>query len=244
MLSVIALSLAAPASVHASAQNVIEAMPVALEAEYALSALPPAMRPAASVYLLDPGSGYQLAQQGISGVTCIVQRTVWELGDYRDDIYIPLCYDAAGTQTYLKVIMDAAKFRAEGMGPEDLKAQTETRFKDGTYKAPAKPGLSYMLAPVMRTIGPPDRMVHTMSMPHVMFYAPNVTNEDIGALPNLADPATLLYPLIDRQGNDEQSYIVQMTGGAEKAKIVADGKQLLDSLCGHRDILCLSHEGH
>lgn len=228
----------------ALAQNTIEQMPAQLEAEYALSALPPAMRKTASVYLLNPASGYKLSQRGTSGITCIVQRTVWEMNDFRDDIYIPLCYDAVGTNTYLKVIMDAAKFRAEGMGPAELKTQTEARFKDGTYKAPEKAGLSYMLAPVMRTGGPPDMKVHTMAMPHVMFYAPGITNQDIGALPDLADPSTLAYPLIDRQGHDAQSYIVQMTGEAEKAKIVTDGKPLLDALCAHRAILCLGHQGH
>ena len=30
-----------------------------------------------------------------------------------------------------------------------------------------------MVAPVMRTVGPPDMQVHTMPMPHLMFYAPN-----------------------------------------------------------------------
>ena len=38
-----------------------------------------------------------------------------------------------------------------------------------------------MVGPVMRTLGPPDLKVHTMPMPHLMFYAPHVTNEDLGA---------------------------------------------------------------
>ena len=29
----------------------------------------------------------------------MVERTAWELADFRNDIYIPLCYDAAGTTT-------------------------------------------------------------------------------------------------------------------------------------------------
>jgi len=42
-----------------------------------------------------------------------------------------------------------------------------------------------MVAPIMRAVGPPDMKVHTMSMPHVMFYAPNIHEQDIGAVPNL-----------------------------------------------------------
>ena len=65
----------------------IEPMPPQLETRFALSALPPALRDRASVYLLDPGKGYHLTRQGTSGVTCLVERTVWEWVDYRNDIY-------------------------------------------------------------------------------------------------------------------------------------------------------------
>lgn len=42
--------------------------------------------------------------------------------------------------------------------------------------------------------------------PHLMFYAPNVTNEDIGAVPN----SSLLYPFIFKEGIAEQSYMIQL----------------------------------
>lgn len=172
-------------------------------------------------------------------MTCIVQRTAWELAEHRGDIYIPLCYDAAGTGTYLKVIMDAAALRARGMGAVALKDEITRRFGDGTYQAPRKAGVSYMVAPVMRTIGPPDLSVRTMAMPHLMFYAPGVTNADIGARPDLADHATLMNPFIDRQGIAEQSYIIQMLGHAEAAAVGLAEKDLLDALCTYRDVLCL-----
>ena len=173
-----------------------------------------------------------------------VERTVWEWGDYRNDIYIPLCYDAVGTKAHLKVIMDTAALRAQGMSPAALKAEIENRYKNKTYQAPEKPGLSYMVAPVMRALGPPDMKMHTMAMPHLMFYAPNVTNEDIGATPDLAVPSSLNYPFIDRQGIAEQSYMIQLIGEAEKAKIVANEKTLLHDLCAHRDVLCLPDMAH
>lgn len=85
-------------------KTTIERMPVKLETQFALSALPPALREQATVYLLDPEKGYHLSRQGTSGVTCLVERTAWEQADFRNDLYIPLCYDAVGTKTYLKVI--------------------------------------------------------------------------------------------------------------------------------------------
>ncbi len=222
----------------------IEPMPARLETQFALSAVPPALRDRATVYLLDPKKGYHLSQQGTSGVTCLVERTVWEWADFRDDIYIPLCYDAVGTKAHLRVIMDTAALRARGLSPATLKAEVEKRYRDKTYKAPEKAGLSYMVAPVMRALGPPDMKVHTMPMPHLMFYAPFITNEDIGATPDLSDHASLLNPFIDKQGNAEQSYVIQLIGEAEKAQILADEKPLLDELCAYRDVLCLAHAKH
>ena len=241
VLSIITIGLigAGRSASSQGTETTLEQMPAKLETQFALSAVPPALRDKATVYLLDPAKGYQLSQQGTSGVTCLVERTVWELADFRNDIFIPLCYDAVGTKTYLRVIIDAATLRIQGMSPVALKAEIENRYKNKNYKVPEKAGLSYMVAPVFRTAGPPDMKVHTMPMPHVMFYAPNITNEDIGAVPNLSVHSSLLSPFIDRQGIAEQSYVIQLVGEAEKAKILADEKNLLAALCAYRASLCL-----
>jgi hypothetical protein len=222
----------------------LDTMPPKLEMQLALSAAPPHLRDNATVHLLDPKTGYKLAQEGSNGITCIVERTQWELADFRNDIYVPLCYDAEGTKTYLKYIMDTAAMRAQGLGPAELKAEVEKRFRDKTYPVPAKPGLSYMIAPIMRTLGPPDFKVSTMAMPHLMFYAPYLTNAEIGAAPDFTNFDSLLYPFVDKQGNPEHSYMIQMIGAAEKAKILAEHKQLLADLCAYRDVLCLTHTEH
>jgi hypothetical protein len=227
-----------------ASDTTLDQMPPQLETRFALSALPEGLRNKATVYLLDPKTGYELSHQGTSGVACLVQRTQWELSDFRNDIYYAVCYDAAGTGTYLKYVMDAAALRAQGLTPAALKTEIEKRYRDKTYKVPAKAGLSYMIGPLMRTIGPPDLKVRTMAMPHLMFYAPFITNADIGAAPDLADPSSLQFPFIDKQGNGEQSYMIQMIGEAEKAKILEREKKLIDDLCAYRDVLCLDHTQH
>jgi len=244
--ALIAISFIGTAVTSASvaSETTIEQMPAGLETRFALSALPPALRDRATVYLLDPRKGYYLSRQGTGGVTCIVQRTVWEMADFRNDIYIPLCYDASGTKSYLKVMMDAAALRAQGTSPAALKTEIERRWKNATYRVPEKAGLSYMVAPIQRTIGPPDLKVRTLSLPHLMPYAPGVTNEDIGATPNLNDHSSLHRPFIDRQGNAEQSYLIHLIGEAEKANILADEKTLLEELCAYRDLLCLANTEH
>jgi hypothetical protein len=224
----------------------LEAMPAKLETQFALSAAPPRLRDKASVYLLDPAKGYYLSRQGTSGVTCIVQRTDWEMPDLRNDVYWPVCYDAVGTKTYLRTIMDAAALRAQGMSAAAMKAEIEQRYRDKTYKVPEKAGVSYMVGPIMRAVGPPDLQVHTMAMPHLMFYAPFVTNEDIGAAPDFNDRSSLAYPFLDKhtEGGAEHSYIIQLLGEVETAKILGQEKQLINDLCAYRDVLCLGHAEH
>lgn len=241
--SVVSIAPAVPAD---SAAAKLEKMPPQLETQFALSAAPPKVRSAASVYLLDPAKGYYLSHQGTNGVTCIVQRTDWEMPEYHDDVYWPVCYDALGTKTYLKTIMDAAALRAQGVSSAALSAEIAKRYRDKSYAVPDKAGVSYMVGPVMRAVGPPDMKVHTMAMPHLMFYAPFVTDKDIGAAPDFNDPSTLIYPFMDKhtKGEAEHSYIIQPLGQAETAKILSDEQRLVKDLCSYRDFLCLEHSHH
>jgi hypothetical protein len=239
--SVVGMAATSPSP---AAETTIEQMPAQLETQFALSAAPPALRDHATVYLLDPQKGYQLSRQGTSGVTCIVQRTDLEMVEFRNDVYFPVCYDAVGTRTYLKVIMDSAALRAQGMSAAALKAEVQKRYKDKTYKVPEKLGLSYMVGPLMRAVGPPDMKVHTMPMPHLMFYAPFMTDADIGAVPDFSARSGLAYPFIDKHGSPEERYVISLVGEAEAAKIQTDEKPLLDALCAYRDVLCLTHQKH
>jgi hypothetical protein len=222
----------------------IEQMPAELETRFALSAAPPGLRGGATVHLLDPKKGYRLSRQGTSGVTCIVQRTSWEQADFRDDVYFPLCFDAAGARTYLRYTMDAAALRARGMSAAAVKAEIERRYRETRYTAPEKAGVSYMVGPIMRAPGPPDLKVRTMSMPHLMFYAPHVTNADIGAVPDLGVHASLLYPFVQKEGVAEQSYMIQLFGESERAGILASEAALVKELCAYRAVLCLADGRH
>jgi hypothetical protein len=60
-----------------------------------LSALPSALRDDAAVYALDPVRGYRVTRNDAKGVECLVERALWEMGELRDDVYVPLCYHAA-----------------------------------------------------------------------------------------------------------------------------------------------------
>jgi hypothetical protein len=214
-------------------------MPVSLEVRLALSALPPTLREKASVYVLDPGAGYILERAGSNGQSCFVGRTEWKFADYRNDVYDPICYDAVGAKNQMRVWFEVAELRAKGVKPEAMKKEIEARFHSGAYKAPGRPGVSYMTAPLMRSymsLDPNDKnSVMTMSMPHVMYYAPNVSAADIGGMPC---PPCAPYPFVFEPG--PHGYIIQRLGDRESAKIVADEAELVKELCSYQSALCLA----
>jgi hypothetical protein len=222
----------------------LEKMPTSLEVRFALSALPPALRERAAVYVLDPAKGYILQHAGSNGQSCFVGRTEWKFADYRNDVYDPICYDAVGAKYHMRVWFDVEELRAKGVNPEAMKKEIEAGFHNGSYRGPAHPGFSYMTAPLMRTYLSSDPSakdsVATMSMPHVMYYAPNVTDAEVGGMPC---PPCVPYPFVFESG--PHGYVIQRLGDSEAAKIVADEAELVKELCSYRSVLCLStHDSH
>jgi hypothetical protein len=223
----------------ANVRSPLEKMPALLEARLALSALPPTLREKAAVYVLDPAKGYVLERAGANGQSCFVGRTEWKFADYRNDVYDPICYDATGAKNHMRVWFDVAELRAKGVKPEAMKKEIEARYRSGVYKAPDHAGVSYMTAPLMRSymsLDPKDiDSVMTMSMPHLMYYAPNVTAADIGGMPC---PPCTPYPFVFEPG--PHGYMIQRLGDAESAKIVADEAELVSELCSYKSTLCLA----
>ncbi len=218
----------------------LEKMPVSLETDFALSALPPQLRPNATVYLLDPAKGYYIAHKGSNGFICFVTRTEWEWGEFRQDDAAAIAYDAEGARTIFPVSMDVAAMRATGkFTPLQIKNIVIDRIRKGVYKAPARTGISYMLAPVMRGYpGKPDHHdVLSMNMPHYMFYAPYITNTDIGNIPDgQADGPVVINPGAMWLGARKSPYgfIILPAAATLKAKIMSDNKALLKRLIDYK----------
>lgn len=82
-------------TVHASADK-LEKKPHDLEVRFVLSALPKSLREAASVYVLDPVTGYVLDRKGTNAQSCFIARTTWQKEDYADDFYQAYCFDPVG----------------------------------------------------------------------------------------------------------------------------------------------------
>lgn len=251
-------------SLTASAQNKqaatetskIEALPRDLEIELALSALPPHLRDKATVYVLNPNTGFETARKGTNGFHTLVARTgddafrgTWPLVRYPDDILYPIAWDAAGAKAHMQVFLDAAEMQAKGTPPGELKKLIQKRFKSGHYKAPERAGVSYMLSPILRTYTNPEEndAAATTNNPHVMYYAPNVTNEDIGgAFPTPEEMAYFKqhgrwrgspHPFVILHG--PHGYTVQFLGAAERDALTRAYEPMLARLCKIKDAWCL-----
>ena len=208
----------------------LERMPAALETDFALSCLPAHIRPGATIYLLDPEKGYYVARQGNNGFICFVVRTDWERGEFRQDFAAAISYDAEGARIIFPVFEDVEAMRASGKFTAVQVRDTITaRFSKGIYTAPAKAGISYMLAPVMRVfVGTPGNLkVESFSMPHYMFYAPNLTAADIGGNSDSGGPIVL-------GERSPHGYIILPAGKTEKAQIIAENKDLLKRLTEYK----------
>ncbi len=216
----------------------LDKMPVDLETDYALSSLPPHLRKDATVYLLDPQKGYYVGHQGSNGYICFITRTEWEWTEFRNDLCTPISYDAEGARAIFPVYMDVAAMRASGKyQAAQIKDSIIHRINTGVYKAPSKPGISYMLAPVMRVFpGNPDiKEPITISMPHYMLYAPYLTEEN-ARYKQGTDGMMITTPdnSILGEGKGPYCYIIIPSTEKEKEVIVEEGKSLLSRLAAYK----------
>jgi hypothetical protein len=235
--------------------NKIEPLPRDLEIQLALSALPRHLRDGATVYVLNPDKGFEVARKGTNGFHTFAARTgddtfrgCWPLTEYRDDILYPVSFDAAGAKAQMRVFFDAAEMQAKGTPPGELKKIIKERFQMQYYKAPERAGVSYMVSPILRTYVNPDESdsVRTANLPHVMYYAPYVSNEDIGGKPpsiQFADYRMIVggfYPFVYMPG--PHGYMIHFLDLTERAAINKEYEEMLGRLCKIKEVWCLPKE--
>lgn len=238
------MSVQAVTAAEKPAQNAPAARPLPrdLEIELALSALPAHLRDAATVYVLGGSGKFEIAREGSNGFHTFVARNdpnafrgAWPFTEYRDDILLPISFDDAGSRAHMRVFFDMAEMQASGTPPAEMKEVVTRRYESGQYAAPDRAGISYMLAPIFRTYVNPDQTdaVATMNVPHYMFYAPDVSNEDIGG------KFQSEHPFMLNESPSPHGYIIQVAGQAEKAAINKEYAEMMDRLCRYREVYCL-----
>jgi hypothetical protein len=140
------------------------------EIALALSACPPSVASKAAIYVLDR-AGYIKVRDSENGFTAIVQHAVPTSQD-------PQCMDAEGGRTFLPRYLKVAEWRAQGKSAGEIRLLVADAFAKGIFKPPAKPGIDYMLSTENLTPNAKGEVIHFP--PHVMFYAPYLTNAELG----------------------------------------------------------------
>lgn len=239
LLFVATLFISLPNFAHGGPYPQLDKMPVDLETDYALSSLPIHLRAGATVYLLDPQKGFYVSRRGTNGYICFVSRTSWEWADFRDDLYTPMSLDAEGARSIFPIYVAAAAMRATGKyTPEQLRDSIKNAIIAGKYKAPGKPGMSYMLSPIFRIYPgptPATRNVISMCMPHYMIYSPYMLAANQRYKPG-TDGMIMTTPenTFLGDGKGPYNYIIIPATDKEREIIVADNKDLLKRLVAYK----------
>jgi len=154
----------------AAAAETVPLLPTACEEALALSALPARLRAEATTYVLE-ANGFRKTREGTGPFTCLVTRN-------HPDSLIPLCFDRAGTETIVPSEIRRGEMIQAGKTNDDFNAERTRGAKDGTVKAPA-PGVSYMTSDYNYIYNADAGQIVKVPA-HMMYYAPYLTDKDIG----------------------------------------------------------------
>lgn len=184
----------------------LEILPLEEEVRIALSAAPAHLREGAGVYALT-AEGFRQTRESTNGFTCVVNR------DHPLNRK-PVCYDAEGTATILPKVLFVGERLLRGESLEEIGKEVQARFDSGDFVSPRRPGIAYMLTDEIRNYNPATGQVGTFP-PHIMFYAPDLTNADIGADPGARQEKPWL-PFVGYQG--PQGFMIVVVGEADPGK--------------------------
>jgi hypothetical protein len=149
-------------------------------------------------------------RSGTNPFTCIVSR--------RGGNFYPVCFDEEGTRTILPAFADDAVFRMKGSSEQEIEQTLAEGFAQGRYRPPSRPGIAYMLSPA-------TYMVNSGKLaripPHSMFYAPFLTDADIGGVPGKT-------AFVDRPG--PHGMIIVLAGEKEREALMSESQSLLDEV--------------
>ena len=178
-----------------------DVLPLECEMDLALSAAPEHLRSDAAVYALKK-DGYVKVREGNNPFTCIVNRN-------HPKVLLPTCFDKEGTATIIpKILYFGQRMMVDNIPAEKIWAEIREGYASNTFLSPARSGVAYMLSRYNRPVDLSTGK-HGWFPPHVMFYAPNLTNEQIGHDMAYNNPKQPL-PSIAYQG--PQGYMISDDG--------------------------------
>lgn len=177
------------------------------EIELALKAAPIHLRKDATVFVFTK-NGYEKVRTGSNGFNCMVNRDGLQNGD--NSVH-PTCWDPEGSRTILPVMLRVGELLAQDKSPADIKRDIDDGFAHGRFQSPAKAGIAYMLAGDVKFDRKSEQLSTTEFPPHYMFYAPGVTNSDIGvSTEGMKQTPGLPFVYSGYSGDKRTAYIIVM----------------------------------
>ena len=147
------------------------------EEALALSAGPEHLRENAGVYIMGKG-GYELRRASSNGYHCIVERN-------HPESIIPQCFDAASRDANLATVLNEGRMLARGASFEEVATHRLEQQAAGRLQTATRPGVVYMVSDYNYIfVDGNDQLLKVA--PHVMFHAPNLSNDDIASSPAAA----------------------------------------------------------
>lgn len=147
-------------------------LPAAEEIALARSAAPPEISNEATVMVLVRGSGFEVAEAGTNGVTCVVNRT-WP------ESIEPHCYDPEASRTILRVHALQVELRERGATKGEIDARVDEAIHSGRIPVPERPAVTWMLSAGQVLYNDSGTRVGAWK-PHWMIYYPGLTEADLG----------------------------------------------------------------
>jgi hypothetical protein len=151
------------------------------EIALALEAGPPAVVAKAGLWVHDKSGAYIKARDSRNGFVCLVDHRIPSASE-------PQCLDAEGVRTFLPRFQLVASLRGKGKAEADIRQAVRAAFKDGSLLAPSRPGVIYMLSPHNVVTIDEEKGLVSPFPAHLMFYAPNLSSQDLGSDGTPASP--------------------------------------------------------
>lgn len=150
--------------------------PSQTEIALALSGAPPHLRDGATVYVFGT-RGFEKIRTGSNGITCLLNRDAF-FYDARQ--FKPTCWDEVGASTYVPVMLKVGELLAARQPPDAIRAEIDSGFAAGRFRAPTTGGVAYMLAGDLE-LDLKTGAVQRQAYPgHYMFYAVGATTAQLG----------------------------------------------------------------
>jgi hypothetical protein len=153
-----------------------------LEVALARSAAPAHVSGAAAILVMRR-DGYERVHEGTNGFTCLVERS-WSspIGPHEDffnpRLRAPICYNEEASRTILADYLRRTDLAMAGRSIGEIEEAIERDIGTGALRAPRGMAMSYMLSG--------GQLLGTNTgqfKPHLMFYIPYATAEQLGSPP-------------------------------------------------------------